>query len=196
MDKIESVVTLQNHFSYDSNYGIMHIYLFSDSSNSVFCWKTSTKMETSKGDVIRISASVKGVEEYKGAAQTVIQRVKVLETISKYTEVKSAAQLESLNENDFVWSSMPYSQYKNHYSDCETVAGSYNSKYKTIDVIIRDGRLKNSGTRGKHYWGYEFKLSDGGKICFRAVSEENAKKQLLKMYPEETEAECVKIYRY
>ena len=196
MDKIESVVTLQNHFSYDSNYGIMHIYLFSDSSNSVFCWKTSTKMETSKGDVIRISASVKGVEEYKGAAQTVIQRVKVLEVISKYTDVKSTQQLESLDENDFVWSSMPYSQYKNHYSDCETIAGSYNSKYKTIDVIIRDGRLKNSGTRGMHYSAYQFRLSDGSPICFRAVSEENAKKQLLKMYPEETEAECVKIYRY
>ena len=168
MDKIESVVTLQNHFSYDSNYGIMHIYLFSDSSNSVFCWKTSTKMETSKGDVVRISASVKGVEEYKGTAQTVIQRVKVLEVISKYTEVKSAKQLETLSENDFVWS-MPYSQYKNHYSDCETIAGSYNSRYKTIDVIIRDGRLKNSGTRGMHYSGYQFRLSDGGKICFRAV---------------------------
>ena len=195
MDKIESVVTLQNHFSYDSNYGIMHIYLFSDSSNSVFCWKTSTKMETSKGDVVRISAAVKGIEEYKGTVQTVIQRVKVLEVISKYTEVKSAQQLESLNENDFVWS-MEYSRYKKHYSDCETVAGSYNSRYKTIDVIIRDGRLKNSGTRGMHYSGYQFKLSDGGKICFRAVSEENAKKQLLKMYPEETEAECIKIYRY
>ena len=196
MDKIESVVTLQNHFSHDSNYGIMHIYLFSDSSNSVFCWKTSTKMETSKGDVIRISASVKGVEEYKGAAQTVIQRVKVLEVISKYTEVKSAAQLETLDENDFVWSSMPYSQYKNHYSDCETIAGSYNARYKTIDVIIRDGRLKNSGTRGMHYSGYQFRLSDGDKICFRAVSEENAKKQLLKMYPDEAGAECIKIYRY
>ena len=195
MEKIESVVTLQNHFSYDSNYGIMHIYLFSDSSNSVFCWKTSTTMETSKGDVIRISASVKGVEEYKGTSQTVIQRVKVLEVISKYTEVKSAQQLESLNENDCVWS-MEYSRYKKHYSDCETVAGSYNSKYKTIDVIIRDGRLKNSGTRGMHYSGYQFRLSDGSPICFRAVSEENAKKQLLKMYPEETEAECVKIYRY
>ena len=152
-------------------------------------------METSKGDVIRISAAVKGIEEYKGTAQTVIQRVKVLEVISKYTDVKSTQQLESLNENDFVWS-MEYSRYKKHYSDCETVAGSYNSRYKTIDVIIRDGRLKNSGTRGMHYSGYQFKLSDGSPICFRAVSEENAKKQLLKMYPEETEAECVKIYRY
>lgn len=195
MDKIESVVTLQNHFSHDSNYGIMHIYLFSDSDNKVLCWKTTTKMETSKGDVIRISASVKGVEDYKGTTQTVIQRVKVLEIISKYVDVKSAKQLESLSENDFVWN-MEYSRYKEHYSDCETVAGSYNSRYKTIDVIIRDGRLKNSGTRGMHYSGYQFKLSDGGKICFRAVSEENAKKQLLKMYPEETEAECVKIYRY
>ena len=165
MEKIESVVTLQNHFSYDNNYGLMHIYLFSDSENNVLCWKTSTKMETSQGDVIRISASVKGVEDYKGTTQTVIQRVKVLEVISKYVDVKSAKQLESLSENDFVWH-MKYSQYKEHYSDCETIVGSYNSQYKTIGVIIREGRLKNSGTRGMHYSGYQFRLLDGSTICF------------------------------
>ena len=91
---------------------------------------------------------------------------------------------------------MKYSQFKNHYSDCKTVSNSYDASTKTIEVIVPEGRLKNSGTRGKHYSGYEFKLSDGGKICFRAVSEENAKKQLLKMYPNEIETECIKIYRY
>ena len=40
---------------------------------------------------------------------------------------------------------MLYRRYKQHYSDCETVADSYNKSLKTIVVLIPDGRVKSSG---------------------------------------------------
>lgn len=39
---------------------------------------------------------------------------------------------------------MLYRRYKQHFADCETVAGSYNKDSKTIDVLLPDGRLKPS----------------------------------------------------
>ena len=97
---------------------------------------------------------------------------------------------------------MPYKQYKEHYSDCETLAGTYKDKddmgrriYATITVIIREGRLKNSGTRFQHYSGYQFTNENGKYITYRAVSEENAKKRCEKENPNHT-WECTKIYNY
>ena len=51
---------------------------------------------------------------------------------------------------------MLYRRYKQHYADCETVAGSYDKEHKTIKVLIPDGRMKPSGTRGHSYHYIEF----------------------------------------
>lgn len=170
-----------------------------------------------KNDVIRIKASVKRQGEYKGQPQTELTRVKVLERIFKaetWEEIqakreaakaaKAEEQRDSLNGEDFIWR-MPYKQYKEHYSDCETVAGSYNDHMReremtrryipaTIDVIIREGRLKNSGVRGEHYSGYEVQNENGMKVVYRAVKEENAIRRAEKEFGGEWE--CVKIYNY
>ena len=94
---------------------------------------------------------------------------------------------------------MKYRQYKKHYADCETVAGSYDDgggHYEaTIDVIIRNGRLKASGVRGKFYRGYQMQNESGEMVTYRAVSEENALRRANKEYPDH-EWECVKIYDY
>jgi hypothetical protein len=96
---------------------------------------------------------------------------------------------------------MPYRQYKEHYSDCETVIDSYEDRNgnKVIKVIIREGRLKNSGVRGKHFSGYEveFKDENGKKArcTFRAVCEDNVMKQWKKLFPNCTDAEVVAIFR-
>lgn len=96
---------------------------------------------------------------------------------------------------------MPYRQYKAHYSDCETIIGSYKEyvheyghRYEyspaTIKVIIRDGRLKASGVRGKHFSNYwiEFTLNGGEtrSESFRAVCVENAIEQARKLHPDGT----------
>ena len=76
---------------------------------------------------------------------------------------------------------MPYRRYKERYSDCDTVSGSYDKGSKTIEVIVPDGRMKPSGVRGQRFltiWmrvgkDAEHKFEQG----FRAVSLENALKQ-------------------
>lgn len=52
---------------------------------------------------------------------------------------------------------MPYRAYKTSYPDCETLIGSYDKSNKTIVVCIPDGRMKNSGVRGKCFHWYTFK---------------------------------------
>lgn len=167
-----------------------------------------------KGDAIKIAATISGdVTEYRGQVQVVVKRVKVLERTFKaktYEEIvaereaerqaKKQAQIESVQGGDFIWT-MPYKQYKDHYADCETIAGSFQrvNGRCTIDVIIREGRLKASGTRGEHFSGYEFHVVEDGvkyRTVYRAVSEENALKRLKKDYPNATEIKCGKIYDY
>lgn len=173
--------------------------------------------KVNKGDKLVIAGSVKGQGEYKGQPQTELTRVKVKErTFEAETwemiqerrkaekEAKAEEQRGSLTGKDFIWT-MPYKQYKEHYSDCETVTGSYNEHLReremtrryipaTIDVIIREGRLKNSGVRGEHYSGYEVQNENGMKVVYRAVKEENAIRRAEKEFGGEWK--CTKIYHY
>lgn len=83
---------------------------------------------------------------------------------------------DRLSGEDFIWR-MPYKQYKEHYSDCETVAGSFERREFrpcTIEIIVREGRLKASGVRGEHYSGYRLENENGEQVVYRAVKEENA----------------------
>lgn len=200
--RVSVEVVLVNDYSYVdyaySYYGTTHyIYTMKDSEGNVYVWKTTSALIIysqdgdmdnvtciRKGDTMIISGTVKEHSEYKGEKQTVLTRCKFSLVARKQNEqeTKAKAQKSSLAEGDFVWE-MPYRQYKEHYSDCETVVGSYDEDLRTIQVIIRNGRLKNSGTRGKHFMVFKFKFADGKYACFRAVSEENAEKQMLKLYP-------------
>lgn len=164
-----------------------------------------------KDDVVRIKATVKGQSEYKGQPQTELTRVAVVERIfaaetweekmaRKAAEEKAKAkeQIESLSGEDFAWR-MPYKQYKEHYSDCETVAGSFESASRngvaTIIVIVREGRLKASGVRGMHYSGYRLQNEAGELVTYRAVSEETAIRRANSEFPNH-EWEVIKVFRY
>ena len=163
-----------------------------------------------KGDVITIRGSIKELSEYNGEPQTVLQRVTVLdrsfraerpeeraERLSKEAEEKKKAQIESIGDGDRLFR-MTYQNYKEHYDDCETLMGSYENPKKAgmpafITVIVREGRLKASGVRGKRFAGYEFINENGGKVIYTAVSEENALERARKDYPEHTwELFCVR----
>ena len=39
---------------------------------------------------------------------------------------------------------MHYSEYKNNYSDCETVPGSYDKRTKTIEVLTFKRKIRNT----------------------------------------------------
>lgn len=172
-----------------------------------------------KGDKLIITATVKGQEEYKGEQQTLLTRVKLVERVfhaesweeaqerkAQERKQQKQEQLNSIKGGDMIWR-MPYKQYKEHYSDCETVIDSYDNGEKaqsryaeaTVQVIIREGRLKASGVRGKHYHGYTFRFTFDGKTgtqTFRAISEETALKQLSKSFKGATDIELEKVYQY
>ena len=200
--KVSAEVVLVNDFSYDdysfSYYGTKHyIYTMKDAEGNVYVWKTTNCLMTwddeteendiiRKGDTMMISGTVKEHSEYRGEKQTVLTRCKFSLIAHKKNEQqdKAQAQKASLEDGDFIWE-MPYRQYKEHYRDCKTVVGSYDKECGTVQVIIRAGRLKNSGVRGKHFMTFKFTFTDGKYACFRAVSAENAEKQMLKMFPNE-----------
>ena len=78
---------------------------------------------------------------------------------------------------------MLYRRYKQHFADCETVAGSYNKELKTIDVIIPEGRMKKSGVRGQafHYMEFEgVEIATGRHVrcTIKATCRANAIKRL------------------
>lgn len=227
--KVTAEVTMANIFEYldykFSYYGASrYIYTMKDDegntivykSGAYLAYKTGEKNQHGdpieigirRGDKISISATVKDHGEYKGTRQTVLQRVRVKALIERQPtkqeleNKKREEQIASLVDGDFRWR-MPYRQYKEHYSDCEVLAGSFDDgcdsrgrkiAETTVEVIIREGRLKNSGVRGEHFYGFEFRTDNGGLVCYRAVSEENARKRMLKDYPESENWECTHIY--
>lgn len=205
-------------FSY---YGTTHyIHTFEDAEGNTIVWKSTNPVEYVEGDeykfipvgsVVELTGTVKEHGMYKETEQTVVTRCKfnLVERAKTKQEIQKEqmeAQQVTIGENDFVWE-MPYRQYKEHYSDCETIIGSYDTHedshgnchgVPTIEVIIREGRLKNSGVRGKHYHGFSFAPSadcENG-ITYRAVCEENAWKRFLKDHPDCEDWVCVKIYNY
>ena len=151
-----------------------------------------------KGDIIKATFTEKGESEYNGERQMLVNRVKIDERISKAKsaeeiaaekkaakEAQRKAQLDTMSYGDFIWR-MPYKQYKDHYSDCETVIDSFERDKvngATIEVIIREGRLKASGVRGHHYRGFCFKNEEGFTLTYRAINVENAIKRIKKEYP-------------
>ena len=212
MTRITVEVTLTNEYSYTDYYGTeRNIYTMRDDEGTTYVWKTTCLLKIGEiesddcyiiktGDRFTIKATVKDHSEYKGHPQTVLTRVKVINVLGKALtheekiELKKREQMDSLKGDDFIWT-MPYKQYKEHYADCETLAGSFirpDYDVPQITVIIREGRLKNSGVRGKHFRSYFFTNEEGKKSVYYAVSEENAYKRCVKENPDH-EWECTKI---
>ena len=216
-------------------YETRYVYTMADEAGTVYVWKTTATLyerveaarkdameydETTdkwyahkhirRGDIIRITATIKGESEYRGTRQTVLSRVKLIERVYDATQERMAQrearkneQADSIKPGDIVWE-MPYRQYKEHYADCETVIDSYNAHDgqcpATISVIIREGRLKASGVRGQHYSGYEFYVVTGTgekfRVVYRAISEETALRRLGKEYPNAQDVTPGKVYQY
>lgn len=216
-DRITIEVTYKKRFEYTTYYtyyGESHsIFVFEDAEGNCIVWNTTGCIRTKErrlvceGSKLLLTATVKEHSIYRDTKQTVVSRpkfeaiefAKTPDEIAREREEaakqKRDAQLASIAEGDII-REMPYRQYKAHYADCETVIDSYNAKYSTVQVIIRNGRLKPNGTRDEHYSGYEFTANDGSKVCYRAISEETARKRLMKEHPDDREWECTKIYNY
>lgn len=218
--RYELALTLERQSGYISHYTrlgeLVNIYILRDAEGTTFVWKTSGNLGmdisdakndnyynydlVQKHDAFTCKATVKEFSEYKGEPQIVLTRVKVTSidhapTKEERDKAKAKTQLESLAGGDFIWT-MPYRQYKEHYADCETLAGSFNvPEYgcAEIKVIIREGRLVPSGVRGQHFHRYSF-VVDGVRHTYRAVSADNARGRCEKDYPEAKSIVCDHIY--
>lgn len=221
--RIKIVVTYKRSFEYMdykfSYYGTTHYtHLFEDADGNTIVWKTTNLVEyvedneckfVTEGSTVELTGTVKDHSVYKETEQTIVTRCKftMIERAKTPYEIeleKAEAQRASIGSDDYVWE-MPYRQYKAHYSDCETIIGSFDRHEDrrgnahgdpTIKVIIRAGRLKASGVRGEHYRGFEFASDTGAKVTYRAISEETARKRLKKDYPDSDNWECTHIYNY
>lgn len=207
-------ITVYNRFCSPYNYSDSYLHIFEDVEGNELVWKTNSPMsiDTEIGknswayksipveSKLSISGTVKAHKQYKETDQTVLTRCKfsiinMAMTEEEEMERKMKEQEESMKEGDFIWK-MPYKQYKEHYSDCDTVIGSYDKDEKTIKVIIREGRIKNNGVRGQIFFNITFKLSNGRIRCYKAVSERTARNRLVKDLPEERDAEIYRMEPY
>ena len=223
MARVDIKVKLIGNYQFDREkyagygYETVSIYKMTDDDGKIYVWKTTSWLayddkEINRDSVIIITATVKGESEYKGEKQTELTRVKVKEVIEmgksieqiqaereEAREAKKAEQLASLKGGDFVWT-MPYKQYKERYADCETVIDSFvrpRFGVSHIDVIIREGRLKASGVRGKHFHSYALEWEENGetvKGAFVAVDYEHAEAQFRKMVGRGVECRLVEQY--
>lgn len=148
MARVEIKVKLVGEYQYDRQkyagygYETVSIYKMVDDDDTIYVWKTTSWLAyndepINRGSVIVIAASIKGQSEYNGEMQTELTRVKVKEVIEmgksieqiqaereQARKAKRDEQMASLKGEDFVWT-MPYKQYKERYSDCETVIDSF-----------------------------------------------------------------------
>lgn len=214
--KIKVQITLAGKFTFSTPFGTSVLYKMQDENGEILVWKTSASglcMEVQdedgrvvpdyvqKGDTAEIKATVKAFSEYKGEKQVELTRVKVLSithmhATEKAIAAKKQAQAATIGEGDQVIT-MTYKRYKEHYADCETVAGSFEQApfvQPTIKVIVRAGRMKASGTRGEHFAGYVLVNAEGKRIVYKAICEENAIRRAEKELGGTWE--CVEVYPY
>lgn len=145
-----------------------------------------------KGDIVDIKATIKGESNYKGEPQTELERVNILEKIFRAeTPAEKKARIEAENKEiereqreSLVGGDkivrMTYKRFKEHYADCETVVGSFiksENRPAEIEVIIREGREKASGVRGKRIEPHTLITDDGRETIYRATCYENAIKR-------------------
>ena len=77
-DKITTEATVECVTGFDGQYGYMYVYNFKDVHGHLLVWFTSKDLEVDTGDKIRISGTIKKLNEYKGIKQTVLTRCKVM----------------------------------------------------------------------------------------------------------------------
>lgn len=80
--KVEMVLTYERTISFDGSYGTNHFHFFKNGDNIVKwstnkgMWVESAYRHLNEGETIKVNATIKAHDEYKGVAQTVITRAK------------------------------------------------------------------------------------------------------------------------
>ena len=77
-DKIEKELTLQKVFTFETDFGLCHIYKFVDVEGNIFVWKTSKYIAKEEGEAVKVKGTIKEHNEYRGEKQTVLTRCKII----------------------------------------------------------------------------------------------------------------------
>jgi hypothetical protein len=78
-DKINIEVEYTKTVTYSGFYGMGRIHFFKDSEGRCFKWSTSTSIPFNEGQKLKLVATIKDHEEYKGRKQTSVTRAKLNE---------------------------------------------------------------------------------------------------------------------
>lgn len=76
-EKVELTVSHIRTGSYETRFGITHVYTFKDEAGNVLVWKTGSSCSFPEG-MFRLGGSIKEHSEYNGVDQTVLTRCKIL----------------------------------------------------------------------------------------------------------------------
>ena len=141
-------------YGYNSGYEWHYIYDMEGEDGKTYVWKTTKVMkiihrnmdcssrksnEVFEGDEIFLVGNFKCESEYKGRPQILINRVEVKERT--FAAPSPEEIVESQIASIMPWDKkviVPYWEYKQKYSDCETIKNSYDEFHKTIAIIIRN----------------------------------------------------------
>lgn len=98
-DKIEIVVTVAAIFGFETQYGYSKIVKMIDDDGNEFKWMTSSDPDVDQGDRVKIKATIKEHDMYKGIKQTKIVRAKVVERLGDVEESAAAETQQRVNES-------------------------------------------------------------------------------------------------
>jgi hypothetical protein len=83
-------VTLAGVHSFETHFGVTHLYRFEDTAGNVLVWKASSAQDMERGSTYKIKGTVKEHGEYKGTKQTVLTRCAV---VGKVESVQATAEV-------------------------------------------------------------------------------------------------------
>lgn len=76
-DKVEFDCEVINASSFETSFGMSHMYVFRDEHGNMLIWYASTKQKIERAQKVHVIGSVKKHSEYQGVKQTVLTRCKV-----------------------------------------------------------------------------------------------------------------------
>lgn len=79
--RAEFVLTVTRYSTYESDFGVKHIYGFQDQYGNLAVWFGTCETDMERGKTYRVKATPKEHGEYKGNKQTVLSRVAVIEEV-------------------------------------------------------------------------------------------------------------------
>ena len=75
--RMEMTLTLKKSFVTEGYYGTTYIYTFIDEKNRLVVWFASRSVDIEKNEPVRVKATVKGHDKFKGVKQTKVNRLVV-----------------------------------------------------------------------------------------------------------------------